>query len=109
MKKIMKVKEKVKGRVKGIAQVWEVPRASLPVPSWLPALAEAVGGRRFAAQHTVVLVGREELLWLKEEVIRSTATDPWTRIAQRFFTDRVARSVSAVPTANATTPNRAMP
>ena len=96
------VSASLKGTVKGIAQVWEVPRASLPVPPWLPTLAEGVGGQRFAAQHTVVLVSWEELLRLKEEVIRSTTTDPWTRIAQRFFTDRVARSKPAVSPANAT-------
>ena len=29
------------------ARVWDMPAASLPIPDWLPELAEAIAGRRF--------------------------------------------------------------
>ena len=76
------------------ARIWEVPVVPLPVPDWVPALAESVGGRRFNAQGITEAVPIAELMPFKKRFTESPATDFHTRWAQWFFADRATRHPS---------------
>lgn len=77
------------------ARLWEIPLASLPIPDWLPAFAEALVGRRINAQGLPEPVPIEDLVLLKQRIISSTAADDYTHWAKWFFADRSQRTISA--------------
>jgi WD40 repeat protein len=77
------------------AKLWEIPLAPLPIPEWLPDLAEALVGRRLNAQGLREHVPIEKLFALKERLVSSTATDDYTRWAKWLFADRSQRTISA--------------
>jgi tetratricopeptide (TPR) repeat protein len=76
------------------ARVWELPDVPLPVPAWIPPLAEALAGKRFSEQGTTELVPVAELEALRRQVSESSASDAWTRWAQWYFADPATRSIS---------------
>ncbi len=77
----------------GTARVWDVPDVPVPAPSWLPNLAEAVGGLRLDAQRNFTFVGRTAFDEVKEQPIPA-ADDFFARFHQWFFADRSTRSRS---------------
>jgi dipeptidyl aminopeptidase/acylaminoacyl peptidase len=76
------------------AWLWELPIPDAPAPPWLPDLAEfvAVGIRDETGQDAA---GHwRTYTRIKAEVMKSTATDFYTRWAKWFFGDPIARSIS---------------
>ena len=53
--------------------LWELPMVSVPVPSWFPELAEAMGGLRLGSRGNVELVSRHDL---EEFVSKLSTRDP---------------------------------
>ena len=70
----------------GAAWIWEVPETSLPIPAWLPRLAEALAGQRLDDMR-ITYPTLEELFALKKEVLASSATDPYTAWARKLFAE----------------------
>lgn len=64
--------------------IWELPlpAVSEPVPGWLPDLAECIGGRRLDVQGVLQPADAGTFFEIKREVLRSTATDTYTRWAK---------------------------
>ncbi len=75
------------------ARIWEVPISGASVPSWLPELAEAVGGLRFNAQNMLENVPTEQVLRLRQRLAALDGTDPWTVWANWFCADAADRPV----------------
>ena len=86
----------------GAARLWEVPLAPVPVPAWLPELAEAVAGQRFTPQRTPEWVSPEEFMRLKQRLTKSSGTDFYPRWAKWFFADAATRTLS--PSSSITVP-----
>jgi WD40 repeat protein len=80
------------------ARIWEVPSAPVPVPPWLPVLAEAVIGQRLNNQGMVEAIPPAELLKLRQQFAESAAQDFYTRWAKWFFADRATRTISPAST-----------
>jgi WD40 repeat protein len=78
----------------GRVRLWDVPPVPVPVPTWLPELAEAIAGRRWESNRTVVTVPLTEVVALRKQLTTSISTDFHTRWAQWFFGDRTTRSCS---------------
>ena len=78
----------------GTARIWEVSHGPVPVPAWLPGLAEAVAGQRLNAGRISELVGAGEFLRLKQELERRAPSDAYTRWAHWFLRDPLARTIS---------------
>jgi len=77
------------------ARIWEVmPVTELPVPAWLPGLAEAVGGQRINAEGFSESVPLAEVLKIKRQLAESSAGDLCTRVAKWFFAERTSRTIS---------------
>jgi WD40 repeat protein len=57
------------------AKIWEVPSAPSPIPSWLPVLAEAVGGQRLNAERLSEPVVWAEYASLKAHLIKVSRAD----------------------------------
>jgi WD40 repeat protein len=77
----------------GTARVWEVPVAPVPAPTWLPDLAEALGGLRLDAQRNLVFAARTALEELKAGSVTS-GSDFYGRFRQWFFADRATREAA---------------
>jgi WD40 repeat protein len=77
----------------GTVRIWETPRFRLPIPAWLPALAEAVVGQRLTEEGSLDIVPVAALLEIKRRV-QSGSSDAYNRWAQWFFADRTTRAIS---------------
>jgi tetratricopeptide (TPR) repeat protein len=76
------------------ARIWELPEAPVPVPSWLPELAEAVVHlRRNAAGHEA-FVSPAEFLEMRERLADADGQDAYTLWARWFLADRSTRVMS---------------
>jgi len=80
------------------AKVWEIPLAPLPIPRWLPDLAEALVGKRLNEQGIAEEVSVEQLFALKQHFVLGASTDDYTRWAKWLFADRAQRTISAFST-----------
>jgi WD40 repeat protein len=76
------------------ARVWELPLAEVPVPQWLPQLAEALAGQRVGPGGVLEPVSPVELLKVKRELSARTETDAHLQWARWFFGDREIRTIS---------------
>ncbi|HRZ39070.1 MAG TPA: WD40 repeat domain-containing protein [Candidatus Paceibacterota bacterium] len=74
--------------------VWHEEPWPLPVPAWLPELAEAVAGVRFEANGVETPIPATAFLRLKARLTTASATDPWSRWAKWFLADRATRTVA---------------
>ena len=70
----------------GTARIWEVPLAPLPVPDWLPALAEAVGGQRIDERDRSTIVPVAELFALKKKLGERALEQPLRQQSQGLRT-----------------------
>jgi WD40 repeat protein len=75
-------------------RIWEVTQAPLPVPDWLPALAEAVAGQHINDQDVAEVLPVEDLYRLKQTLSTNTASDYYGRWARWFFADSATRTIS---------------
>jgi WD40 repeat protein/serine/threonine protein kinase/tetratricopeptide (TPR) repeat protein len=57
----------------GLARFWEITPASLPVPPWLPAVAEGLAGQRFNQEGRLVLVSPLELWTVQQKLAQVSA------------------------------------
>ena len=67
------------------ARIWDTPTASLPVPDWVPGIAEAIAGTRLDEHGLPQPVPLAELLVLKQRLTSSSETNVWTRWVNRLF------------------------
>lgn len=75
-------------------RVWEVTSAPLPVPEWLPALAEAVAGQSINSEEVSTVVSVEELYRLRQKLAANTGSSHYERWARWFFADGASRTIS---------------
>jgi hypothetical protein len=75
----------IMGATNGIARVWEVPDAPMPVPEWLPKFAEAIAGIRLGERGNVELVPRRELEQMARRLPPEGAGDFYERLAGGFW------------------------
>ncbi len=75
--------------------LWEVPPSATP-PSWLPTLAEAVGGVRLDARGIVgPLENQPQVLAdMATSLLAKDEHDPWVQLGQWFFSEWKARAVA---------------
>ena len=78
----------------GAACIWEVPAVPLPVPPWVPRLAEALAERRFNERGIIEPVSAKELEAAKRQFSESTASGVWTKWAKWYFADSSTRTIS---------------
>jgi len=83
-------------------RIWEVTQAPLPVPDWLPALAEAVAGQHINDQEVSEVLPVEVLYRLRQTLSANTTSDSYGRWARWFFADSATRTIS--PSSNVTVP-----
>jgi hypothetical protein len=83
-------------------RIWEITQAPLPVPDWLPALAETVAGQRINDKDVAEVVPVEDLYRLRQTLSANTASDYYGRWARWFFADSATRTIS--PSSNITLP-----
>jgi WD40 repeat protein/serine/threonine protein kinase len=75
---------------RGPVQFWEITSSLLPVPSWLPELAEALAGRRFTQQGLLEPVSPTVLWAVQEKMASWVAVNklqpdaPWVHWAKWF-------------------------
>ncbi|MBX3743919.1 MAG: protein kinase [Verrucomicrobiae bacterium] len=69
---------------------WKVLDGPPPVPEWLPAFAEAVGGRRLDASGVLANVATTELHALRRRLLAGTTEDYFSRWVRWFLTDRLS-------------------
>lgn len=62
-------------------RIWEVTQAPLPVPDWLPALAEAVAGQHINEKEVAEVLSVEVLYRLRQTLSANTASDYYGRWA----------------------------
>jgi hypothetical protein len=75
-------------------RIWEVTSAPLPVPEWLPPLAEAVAGQRINAQNVSEVVPVDEIYRLRRDLIANSEPTHYARWARWFFEDSATRTIS---------------
>jgi WD40 repeat protein/tRNA A-37 threonylcarbamoyl transferase component Bud32 len=76
------------------ARVWELPAVVLPVPEWLPRLAEDMAGKRYAGPGISEIIPANDLLSLKSEILGQAANDRYVSWAKWFFEDRLTRTIA---------------
>jgi WD40 repeat protein/serine/threonine protein kinase len=75
-------------------RIWDVPRTPLPIPQWLPLLAEAVGRQCLTELGALEFVPVTNLVALRRLILAGNPDDFYTRWARWFFADRTARTIS---------------
>jgi WD40 repeat protein len=75
------------------ARIWETPIFEAPVPSWLPELAEAVGGLRINAQNMLENVPTEQVLELRRRLAALDSAGAWTVWVKWLCADAADRPV----------------
>lgn len=78
----------------GDAFVWEVLSLSLPVPDWLPELAESVAGDRINQRGLIESPSARDYSELKRKLLSSKAADFYARWARWFLENRWERHLS---------------
>ena len=77
-----------------VVQVWRETPPATPCPDWFPILAEGIAGLRYTTNGTEQSVPVGEFLALKDRLLRSADTDPWTQWAKWFLSDVSHRTCS---------------
>ncbi len=76
------------------ARVWDVAvDLDLPLPSWVPELAEAVGGRKFNEDGQLVPTTKS-IVELRSELLALKGDDFWSRFGRWFFMRGPNRTIS---------------
>jgi hypothetical protein len=78
------------------ARLWDLPQAPIPVPAWLPDLAEAVAGQRMDARDMSIAVPVAELFKLRQRLSELSGPGHYERWAQWFFAPSSNRTLSPV-------------
>jgi WD40 repeat protein len=83
-------------------RIWEMTSAPLPVPGWLPALAEAIAGQHVDALDVSEVGSLEDFYQLRQRLLADTKQTYYARWARWFFEDSASRTVS--PSSDVTVP-----
>jgi eukaryotic-like serine/threonine-protein kinase len=83
-------------------RIWEVTQAPLPVPDWLPALAEAVAGQHINDKEVAEVLPVEVLYRFRQTLSANRGSDYYGRWARWFFADSATRTIS--PSSDITVP-----
>jgi WD40 repeat protein len=76
------------------ARVWDVAvDMDLPLPSWVPELAEGLGGRKFNAEGLLVPPNKS-IVELRKELLALKGGDFWSRLGRWFFMRGPKRTIS---------------
>jgi hypothetical protein len=75
-------------------RVREMTSAPLPVPDWLPELAESVAGEHIDAKDVSHVVSVEKLYQLRQKLTANDAPTYYHRWARWFFADSASRAIS---------------
>ncbi|MBI2926983.1 MAG: serine/threonine protein kinase [Verrucomicrobia bacterium] len=75
-------------------RIWEVTSAPVPVPEWLPELAEAIAGQRLDDQEVCAVVSVAELYRLRQKRSANLEQTSYGRWARWFFQDSASRAIS---------------
>src|SRR5256885_7161654 len=76
------------------AQVWDVAvDLDLPLPAWVPELAEALGGQRFN-EEGLLAPPNKSIVELREELRALKGDDFWSRLGRWFFMRGSERTIS---------------
>jgi len=75
-------------------RIWEVSSAPLPIPEWLPSLAEAVAALRVDDQDASDAVPVEALWQLRQSLENCNGSSYYDRWARWFFADGAGRAIS---------------
>ncbi len=86
----------------GNARIWEVLDPPIPVPPWLPNLAEALSGQKLNQEGLLEFAEEDQLLEHKEKADENVSGDFYTRWRNWFFANRNTRAIS--PSASVTIP-----
>lgn len=81
-------------RSEGTARLWYTPTFPLPIPRWLPQLAEAAAGQRLDDRGFIEIVSGTKFLRIRQEVAESKSGDRLTQWAKWFCADRATRTIS---------------
>ena len=73
--------------------IWDVPTVGVPIPDWLPDLAEAVAGQRFDQDRIAALVPPTAFLRLKRVLADQPPSAPCAGWLAWFLADRADRAV----------------
>lgn len=84
--------------------LWDLPTLPLPVPHWLPELAEAVAGKCFDSQGRSTPVSAHRLFQLRQELGSLDGSGVYAQWAKWFFADRTTRSLSPFTRVNVSAP-----
>jgi hypothetical protein len=83
-------------------RIWEITSAPLPVPGWLPALADAIAGQHVDALDVSEVGSLEDFYQLRQRLLADTKQTYYARWARWFFEDSASRTVS--PSSDVTVP-----
>ncbi len=78
----------------GSLRLWPIPTLPLPVPDWLPELAEALAAKRLDLHGRTASVAANRLVELRRRFDSSTDTNFYAHWAKWFLADRTTRAVS---------------
>ncbi len=77
------------------ARLWDIlPPSNASPPSWLPDLAEAVGGLALSDSGSLDPVDPDKFFQLKEQLADASGDDFWSKVGRWFFADRATRTIS---------------
>ncbi len=82
-------------------RVWPVVQAPVPVPAWLPDLAEALAGQRILENDVNEVVPVEKLFQLRRQLQENSDPNSYNHWARLFFSDerrRISRGFRNLPT-----------
>jgi len=78
----------------GETLIWEVPDPPMPVPSWLPELAEAIGKKRLNSLRAFDPVSDNDTLNLQRKIEQDHSADFYIRWAKWFLAEPSQRTAS---------------
>jgi WD40 repeat protein len=77
------------------ARLWDIlPPNHAVAPSWLPDLAEAIGGLTISDSSAYVPVDPKKYFKLKAQLAGASGDDFWSKVGRWFFADRTTRTIS---------------
>jgi hypothetical protein len=89
------------------AMIWEVPEVRLPIPGWLPNLAEAVAGKRLTLADESETVSSMEVLDLRK-ALSAVTSSYYARCANWLFAESASRSTSVSSQMNTSQADRSV-
>ncbi len=77
-----------------VVRLWQMVSTDEAIPTWLPILAEALGGCRQDERGIIVTTSLDDYFDARKQALSSPANDAWSRWGEWFFADRAVRPPS---------------